>query len=293
LTALGQTIGSIKSQLDLLNGREEDIRTARGIEQVNYSHRTQNNNKVLDALEQVLKKLTQAVFDEKDRQGTALIQTERDTIVEEIRRELGYNNPIAIMVALTSKFDVGTVTRIIEKLETIRDGIVESQQEEDGREVNAASNFQSVIAEITDVRTKLASDFSAAVATQKKRTNEKVKIIYDCRSSKRELLRSSTAISKPLKAFSRTPELKEINSKLPTSQEETEGSKFIYIEEPERLRPSNPPTIWSPLTQTDSRLKEDFDIIHMSRLIDYNRTIYFSTDVPVNYPPITAKLMRP
>ena len=66
---------------------------------------------------------------------------------------------------MTSKFDVGTVTRIIEKIETIRDGIVESQTEEDAREVNAASVFQSVVSEITDVRTKLAQDFSNSVAT--------------------------------------------------------------------------------------------------------------------------------
>jgi hypothetical protein len=58
--------------------------------------------------------------------------------VEQIKRELGYNNPIAIMVSLTSTFDIGTVTRIIEKLESIRDAVSESQVDEDNREITAA-----------------------------------------------------------------------------------------------------------------------------------------------------------
>lgn len=41
-------------------------------------------------------------------------------MVESIRKELGYNNPIAVLIAMTAKFDVPTVKRIIEKLEYIR-----------------------------------------------------------------------------------------------------------------------------------------------------------------------------
>jgi len=41
------------------------------------------------------------------------------------------------MVQLTATFDIPTVTRIIEKLETIRDAVGESQVDEDNREVNA------------------------------------------------------------------------------------------------------------------------------------------------------------
>lgn len=44
-------------------------------------------------------------------------------MVASIKRELGYNNPIALMVELTTKFDVPTVKRIIEKLESIRDAV--------------------------------------------------------------------------------------------------------------------------------------------------------------------------
>lgn len=54
------------------------------------------------------------------------METEREEIVEQIKRELGHNNPIAIMVSLTTKFDIGTVTRIIEKLELIRDAVAAS-----------------------------------------------------------------------------------------------------------------------------------------------------------------------
>jgi hypothetical protein len=60
-----------------LNGREEDIRTARSNEQVAYQHRTQNNNKVLAALNEVLNRLAQAVFEEQDKQGAVLLETER------------------------------------------------------------------------------------------------------------------------------------------------------------------------------------------------------------------------
>jgi chromosome segregation ATPase len=64
LRSLAETIENLQSQLTLLNGREEDIRSARGDEQIAYQHRTQNNNKVLAALNEVLKRLTEAVFSE-------------------------------------------------------------------------------------------------------------------------------------------------------------------------------------------------------------------------------------
>lgn len=46
-------------------------------------------------------------------------------MVQSIKRELGYNNPIAIMIAMTTKFDVPTVKRIIDKLESIRDAVAD------------------------------------------------------------------------------------------------------------------------------------------------------------------------
>jgi len=55
------------------------------------------------------------------------LETETFEFVEKLKRELGYNHPIAIMVALTAKFDVPTVTRIIEKLEHIRDAVIALQ----------------------------------------------------------------------------------------------------------------------------------------------------------------------
>lgn len=100
--------------------------------QVVFQRRTENNNKVLAALNEIIPKLSNAVFKE---QGVALLETERAEIVERLRRELGHNNPIAILVAMTSKFDVNLVIKIIEKLEHIRDAVIEGQQIEDEREI--------------------------------------------------------------------------------------------------------------------------------------------------------------
>ena len=99
-----------------MNGKEEEVRNIRAQEAASYKHRTENNNKVLEALNNILPKLSSAVF---NSQG-ALIEIDRDSMVESIRKELGYNNPIAVLIAMTAKFDVPTVKRIIEKLEYIR-----------------------------------------------------------------------------------------------------------------------------------------------------------------------------
>jgi septal ring factor EnvC (AmiA/AmiB activator) len=47
LKSITETLDNLHTQLDMLNGKEEDLRSTRDEEQVAYQHRTQNNNKVL------------------------------------------------------------------------------------------------------------------------------------------------------------------------------------------------------------------------------------------------------
>jgi len=66
--------------------------------------------------------LTDAVFNEKSRK-TVLSEVDRKDIVGRMKQELGENNALTMLVALTTKFDVPTVTKIIERLENLRDSI--------------------------------------------------------------------------------------------------------------------------------------------------------------------------
>jgi hypothetical protein len=56
---------------------------------------------VLNALNEILSKLTKAVFDQQDK-SSVLLETQRSEIIREIKKELGEYNPIAIMVELTT-----------------------------------------------------------------------------------------------------------------------------------------------------------------------------------------------
>ncbi|KAM3145082.1 hypothetical protein pb186bvf_002757 [Paramecium bursaria] len=166
IAQLNGVLDNLRTQLEILNGKEEEVRNIRAQEAASYQHRTENNNKVLEALNNILPKLSSAVF---NAQG-ALIEIDRDQMVESIRKELGYNNPIAVLIAMTAKFDVPTVKRIIEKLEYIRQSVIEGQQVEDEREVAAIQAFQTTIQQLAELREKFQKDFQV-VSTQLQKAN--------------------------------------------------------------------------------------------------------------------------
>jgi hypothetical protein len=174
LSALAETIKSLEKQLDLLNGKEEEIRAAREADEIAYNRRKYNSQRVLNALNLVLEKLTAAVFREQNSQGAVLLETERDEMVTQIRKELGHSHPIAVLVAMTAKFDVPTVQRIIEKLENIREGVIASMTDDDAHEVEAVASFNAVIKEINEVREKLSNDYNTAKQSFNRKTNEKI-----------------------------------------------------------------------------------------------------------------------
>lgn len=104
-----------------------------------------------------------------------LLESEKHEMVAQMKRELGYSNPIALLVEMTSKFDVPTVKRIIEKLEQVRDAVVVGQAEEDAREQQAIQVFQTMVSELTEVREKLASDYEESAQIFRKKSNDKVR----------------------------------------------------------------------------------------------------------------------
>lgn len=101
-------------------------------------------------------------------------ESEREAILTQIRNELGHNHPIAILVAMTTKFDVPTVKSIIEKLENIRTAVIASQVDDDAHEVQAIEIFESLIREISEVRDRLAEDLGSNLEVFNRKTNEKI-----------------------------------------------------------------------------------------------------------------------
>ena len=60
------------------------------------------NQQVLNALNLILPKLGQAVIDE-DNQSSSFLETRKAEIVADIKRELGYNHPVALLVEMTTQ----------------------------------------------------------------------------------------------------------------------------------------------------------------------------------------------
>jgi hypothetical protein len=56
----------------------------------------------LNALNLILPKIGQAVIDEENK-SSSFLETKKAEIVADIKRELGYNHPIAILVEMTTK----------------------------------------------------------------------------------------------------------------------------------------------------------------------------------------------
>jgi hypothetical protein len=54
-----------------------------------------------------------------------------------LQQTLGVSQPITMLVSVTTRFDIPTVERIVEKLEQIRDGVIASQSDDDAHEVEA------------------------------------------------------------------------------------------------------------------------------------------------------------
>lgn len=97
------TIKNLEVQLNILNGKEEEIRNSRAADEIAYNRRVTNAERVIRALTTINDKLSKAVFEEKDRQGVALLETKKQEILEEIRAELGHNHPIAVFITMTAK----------------------------------------------------------------------------------------------------------------------------------------------------------------------------------------------
>jgi hypothetical protein len=98
---LAASSSALRTQLSLLNTREEAIRQSRADEGNSFTKRTASNNKLLLAVGQIKNRLIQTI---NDSNGVLLEKAQQEQIVADIKRELGDRNPIAVLAQLTTKY---------------------------------------------------------------------------------------------------------------------------------------------------------------------------------------------
>lgn len=82
----------------------------------------------------------------------------RNEIVADIKKELGEKHPIALLVAMTVKFDEEKVKSIIEKLEGIAKAIRNSSEEDEKNKEASDSNFAAILGELKDLQIRFGGD---------------------------------------------------------------------------------------------------------------------------------------
>ncbi|CAD8091632.1 unnamed protein product [Paramecium sonneborni] len=162
---------SQEKQLSTLNSKEEDIRNQYKLEIDSISQRTTNNIKSIDGLNEMIVKLQQAVFAEQSK-TTILSQQHTKQYVDQLSNSLGPNHPITALVSVTTKFDVPTVTRIIQLLENIRDQRIQENAGADEYVTKITQSYQITLKEVTEVRERLSADYSRTIVTLKRRNEE-------------------------------------------------------------------------------------------------------------------------
>jgi len=110
---LNNDITSKAKQLEILDNREQEIRTNRENDAFNYAARLAQNEEVLSALDLILEKLNSITPDASAE--SVLIQLAK----------VGPKNPIMALAQLASGFNAESFARTIEKLEQIRDELEE------------------------------------------------------------------------------------------------------------------------------------------------------------------------
>ncbi|KAM3145982.1 hypothetical protein pb186bvf_001960 [Paramecium bursaria] len=164
LEILGQTIKTLETQLDIINTQEQNIRDARQSDIVAFNRRVAVSNKVINALNLIITKLTKAIEDQ-DAAGT-------QAVLAQLAQELGSKHPITILVTMTAKFDKPTVERILDKLIQVRDGAVKNLEEDEAAEVVAGQLFAQSIEEIETIRKRLSEDLDTANTQFKTKSNQ-------------------------------------------------------------------------------------------------------------------------
>ncbi|CAD8079324.1 unnamed protein product [Paramecium sonneborni] len=162
---------SQEKQLQTLGSKEEDIRNQYKLEIETISQRTTNNIKSIDGLNEMIGKLQQAVFAEQSK-TTILSQQHTKQYVDQLANSLGPNHPITALVAVTTKFDVPTVTRIIQLLENIRDQRIQENSGANEYIAKVTQSYDVTLKEVTEVRERLSADYSRTVVTLKRRNED-------------------------------------------------------------------------------------------------------------------------
>ncbi|CAK55826.1 unnamed protein product (macronuclear) [Paramecium tetraurelia] len=155
LVILRETIITYEKQLSILNEQEQFIRNARAADVKAYNRRVESANKVINALNLIIQKLSKAVDEQTTDENRQAILAQ---IHSECHEQFGPNHPITILVKLTTRFDVPTVQRILEKLEQIRDAATKSLNEDIAAEEVASTNFDNSMTEIETLRKRLSTD---------------------------------------------------------------------------------------------------------------------------------------
>lgn len=135
------------------------MRADRDAENSAHNERSGNTLAIVNALNQILSMLAEAVFAEKGR-ATVLSEIQTEHILKRIAQELGSNSPILQLIAMTTEFDVGTVERIIVRLENIRDSAIALQTQDDSDNAESQQTFETIVQQLAELREKFVFDLA-------------------------------------------------------------------------------------------------------------------------------------
>ncbi|KAM3131581.1 hypothetical protein pb186bvf_016365 [Paramecium bursaria] len=163
---ISRTSANLQTQLTQTNQREESLIQFLADEESNFNKKQEQTRKSVDALNEIIQKLTGAVL------NASFI--EKGEFVQKIKQQLGDRNPIAMLVEVTAKFDEKVVKNIILKLEHI----VEEQEQEfiqnEAHWEETQQTTNTLLQQTIDVRKRLSFDFGSTQAALNKKSNEKV-----------------------------------------------------------------------------------------------------------------------
>eukprot|EP01016_Furgasonia_blochmanni_P005165 TRINITY_DN11_c0_g1_i6.p2 TRINITY_DN11_c0_g1~~TRINITY_DN11_c0_g1_i6.p2 ORF type:complete len:382 (+),score=213.93 TRINITY_DN11_c0_g1_i6:73-1218(+) len=138
-------ISNKATQVQVLAEKDQQLREERQEDAAEFANRQGQTREVVAALDLIIPRLKsiQATGDEEE----ALIELGK----------IGRNNPISALVQVATALDQDALLLVIQKLETIRDSLVESLDEDAENEDESIEDYELLLGEIDAVRQNLES----------------------------------------------------------------------------------------------------------------------------------------
>lgn len=167
---LTMRIENIATQLEILTKQEELLRSTRTAEEEAYKKRQQQTREVIEALNMIATKL-----------GSIEPETDAAAVLLDLHK-MGKSNPIAALVSLASAFSPERLANVQQKMGELRASIEQSIVDDAEDELQAQTDFRTIVRQITNQRTNLAAARTEAttlltqnknaLALQKKRNED-------------------------------------------------------------------------------------------------------------------------